>query len=198
VDLAKTWLKAGYIQDKKGNNLEDCKLNWAMKDTIIKRIYVKFHIPLEEKQKLLDLVIGDEKSDLAELLKLACEARIPSKDKKEEIWVKIIDYENGLSRYERREYMTGFFQRDTLCTEFRNRYVEEIKKLADFSDTEFMIAFVESAWPLNCISDQIIKELFKTIDPYTNDSDHESYYRNVREVAENMEIAQKVKKFDRE
>lgn len=112
MNTAIKWLEAGYIQDRSGKNLETSKLNWSMKESIIKAIYEKPQISLETKQKLLTQVIGDEKSDLAENLRLACEARIPSKDSKAKVWKKIIDKENKLSSYQRKELMDGFFTRD--------------------------------------------------------------------------------------
>jgi len=168
-----------------------------MQEAIIKTIYSKTEFAEKTKKELLDLVIGDDKSDLAENLKLGCEARYPSKKVKNQVWAKIIDPENSLSRYQRKEYMQGFFQRDEFCPMFVKNYVSEVKNLATHGDSEFMVSFVENTYPLACANDYLIKDLNKLLTPYKDNSKYSYYYKTVKDVIETLEISQKVKEFAR-
>lgn len=62
-----------------------------MKVAILKSLYGKSHIDTQIKERLLAQVIGDQKSDLVEDLKLACKARLPDADIKQEVWNDILN-----------------------------------------------------------------------------------------------------------
>lgn len=63
----------------------------------------------EEKYELLESVLGDDKSDLAEHLRLGCEASLPDAESKEKAWAAITDWSSSDSLYNRAARMGGFY-----------------------------------------------------------------------------------------
>ena len=64
---------------------------------------------LDQKNDLLQKVLGNDVSDLAQNLKLTCMASLPDPATKEQVWLELIDTNSSFSLYQRRAKMQGFF-----------------------------------------------------------------------------------------
>lgn len=63
----------------------------------------------EFKKSLLEKVLGDDKSDVADHLRLTCEALGPDPKVKEKVWNELIDPNSKMSVYDKYAYMEGFY-----------------------------------------------------------------------------------------
>jgi len=175
-----------------------------MKEAVLIKIFAYSDIEETEKQALLLEVIGNGKSDMIDKLKLACEASLPSIESKQRVWDKIIDTENELSTHQRTTYMAHFFKRDEFCPMFRDKYIEEVLKMADYEDTEFAINFIATTAPIACATDDLVEKLkmqtsvSKLLDTNSHpieNSSRISYIRIVTQITEVIERSLKVKQF---
>lgn len=191
------WLKKGSICDKHGNKIEGWELNKSHKHAIVVEAHSKRSIDADEKQKLLDEVIGDDKSDVATNLKLACKASIPDKESKEKVWNDITDHTNNFSSYERAAMMTNFFKRDAadILEPYFDKYIECVHTCADCGNKNFIDAFVNNTCPSYNITDTFIESLKKIASEHSTDLKYESYTRTVSKVAGSLEINKKIKDF---
>ena len=57
---------------------------------------------LDFKKQLLEKVIGDDKSDVANMLRLTCEAATADPQVKEKVWNNLIDPNSTSSLYQKR------------------------------------------------------------------------------------------------
>ena len=56
---------------------------------------------LDQKNDLLQKVLGNDVSDLAQNLKLTCMASLPDPATKEQVWLELIDTNSSFSLYQR-------------------------------------------------------------------------------------------------
>lgn len=101
-------------------------------------------MPAASRQEILNGVVGEDKSDIATNLKLACKTLIPEQGAKEAAWKEIIDYNNDLSSYERAAMMDSFFNRDAeaILAPYFDKYLEAVRMCADCGNKNFSDAFI--------------------------------------------------------
>ena len=58
---------------------------------------------------MLEKTIGDDKSDIAENVRLSCYASLPDPEQKAKTWQEITDSESKESKYVREAKMAGFY-----------------------------------------------------------------------------------------
>ena len=77
AELALKWLDAGAISHPDDSAKELYTLTASHKRSIVKNIYMtpdSAKLSLEFKKQLLEKVVGDDKSDVANMLRLTCES----------------------------------------------------------------------------------------------------------------------------
>ena len=93
---------------EEGNKLFE--LNNSHKDSIVIKCFETKYVSIQEKQALLELVVGDDKSDIAINLKLTCHALTPDLNIKEEVWREITNpNSSSKSKPELEAMMNGFY-----------------------------------------------------------------------------------------
>lgn len=60
----------------------------------------------------MDVVLGDDKSDIAERCRAYCMAAVPDAEVKAKVWAEITDANNSDSLYVRQAKMSGFYGHD--------------------------------------------------------------------------------------
>jgi len=198
VEKAVKWLEEGCIlEEEKGAKIEGAELSKTHKYAIVKAVHAKKGFDTAEKQRLLDLVVGDDKSDIAKNLILCCEALLPDAAAKQSAWDKIVDHKNKYSSYERQALMDGFFSRDAadVLGPFFDKYVQQVRACADIGNKEFVEAFIGHTCPCFNVTDAFLESLKKVAKEFENDVSRESFCRNVNKVVGSLEINQKIKVF---
>ena len=76
---------------------------------IIKVIFKSSHFSYEQKMDLLELTLGEDKSDLAENCRASCMASLPDPEVKANVWREITDPSTTLSNYVIQAKMNGFY-----------------------------------------------------------------------------------------
>lgn len=102
---AQAWLESNKI------TVGDATL-YELKDThrksILKALFKSDKLTLATKNEILENVLGDDKSDLAERCRIACHAQLPDAEVKAKMWADIIDANSADSSYVKQAKMSGF------------------------------------------------------------------------------------------
>jgi len=81
------WMQDGHIFVLKGGERHQVfKLGQKHKYSILKKMFEEPTMPTEAKKSMMDNIIGEDKSDIAENTRETCLALIPSAESKEQIW----------------------------------------------------------------------------------------------------------------
>jgi hypothetical protein len=67
------------------------------------------HLTTEEKNQILEKIVGEDKSDLAKRVRIQCETSIPDAAVKEKAWLEIINPKSTMSDVEKQAMMSGFY-----------------------------------------------------------------------------------------
>ena len=106
VQAALGWLETGKITVGDAA-LYDITTNH--KHTILKMLFKSKDFQTTDKMELLELTLGDEKSDLADRTRATCMASLPDPDVKAQIWKDLTDPANTESKYMKSAKMQGFY-----------------------------------------------------------------------------------------
>ena len=110
LKVALDWMMEGNIfVQKEGQRKEVFKLGQKHKYSILKKVFEEPSISAEEKHDILKVVIGEDKSDIAENTKETCLALIPTAENKAQVWASICDPNSTESLYKRQAKMAGFY-----------------------------------------------------------------------------------------
>lgn len=82
------------------------------KQTILKVVFKSTAFSQEQKMDLLDLTLGEDKSDLSENCRVSCMASLPDPEVKAKIWQEITDMESKHSLYTLQAKMGAFYSHD--------------------------------------------------------------------------------------
>ncbi|CAI2383377.1 unnamed protein product [Moneuplotes crassus] len=197
VKQAVAWLEAGHILNSHGNKIDGTDLSANQKHSIVKAIHKKTIFSAEEKQKFLDTVLGEDKSDVATNLRLSCEALLPCAETKEKVWAKITNVDSGLSSYERAAYMSCFFNRDSekIVKPYFEKFIAHVRECANIGDRNYTAQFITNTCPSYAINDDFIQKMKDIVKDHKEDVKHESYSRTVNKVVGSLEIGKKIKDF---
>lgn len=197
TETAMGWIEGGNVTDKSGNKIEGAVLSKNNKFSIVQSAYAKESIELKVKEELLEKVLGDDKSDIANNLRLTCKTLLPDAKSKEEAWAEISDHSNTLSSYERNAMMAGFFNRESaeILKPYYDQYVKKVEESATCGNKEFMVAFIRGSCPGFNITDEFIESLKKVVAQFSDDVQHDSFCRSLNQVIESLEINKKIKDF---
>lgn len=99
IDISLKWHETGVISNEQGEEL--FKLSAKHKQSIVKIVFADISYPVEFKNELINKTLGDDKSDIAENLRAACDALLPDADSKRKTWEIITDVESKESIYKR-------------------------------------------------------------------------------------------------
>lgn len=108
--LAQSWLEHGYIHSQEDNKTKLYELNTRQKQGLCKRLCTSKNISFEKKNEMLSKVLAEDKSDLAQQIKLACFAGMPDPKMKEQVWKEFTDPKSKLSLKDREAQMDNFYQ----------------------------------------------------------------------------------------
>ena len=111
-ELGQSWLAHGYIHTREDSNKKLYELSKRQKMGLVKRLCPSKSISFEKKTKMLATVVAEDKSDVAQELKLACYAGMPDQKMKEKVWKEFTDPKSKLSMKERQAQMDSFYQFD--------------------------------------------------------------------------------------
>ena len=138
------------------------KLGTRHKQSILKKIFEEPSISSEVKFELLEKVLGDDKSDIAQNTRETCNALIPTAESKEAVWLAITDVNSTDSIYKRSAKMGGFYswkQLDLIRPYFA-RYFEVLPILYEKQAFKFIEAFFHSLLPrMEITNEQIVRML---------------------------------------
>jgi hypothetical protein len=110
LKVAQEWMIEGNIfVQKEGQRKEVFKLGQKHKYSILKKVFEEPSIPAQEKQDILKVVIGEDKSDIATNTIETCQALIPTAENKAQVWESICDPNSTESLYKRQAKMAGFY-----------------------------------------------------------------------------------------
>jgi aminopeptidase N len=102
LNIAMDWMQGGHIFTLKGGERQQVfKLGQKHKYSILKKMFEEPSMPTEVKTSIMDTIIGEDKSDIAENTRETCLALIPSAESKAQIWAQIIDPNSTESLYKR-------------------------------------------------------------------------------------------------
>ena len=179
VEQSVAWLEAGSVLYE-GSPIKGCELSKNNKHTILKAVFSKPGFSREEKDRLLKLVVGDDKSDISKNLALSCEALIPDAKSKEKIWKQISDMDSTLSSYERGALMGYFFNRDSaeILKPYYDKYLEAVRAFANCGNRDLMQDFVGHVCPNFSITDSFIESLKKIEAEFKSDDKYDSFCRS--------------------
>ena len=96
IQAALGWLETGKITVGDAA-LYDITKNH--KHTILKQLFASKHFQTTDKMELLEMTLGDEKSDLADRTRATCMASLPDPNVKAQIWKDLTDPANTESKY---------------------------------------------------------------------------------------------------
>lgn len=102
------WLKDGNVRHMTDSETILYSLKQSHKNTILIKAFKFPGMDKEAKMKLLEEILGDEKSDLAINTRLTCLAGLPDANVKEDTWKAITDVNSQESLKERSAKMAGF------------------------------------------------------------------------------------------
>jgi len=153
------WLQAGKICNSEGVTVVE--LNAGHKRGILRKVFEDPSIPREKKMAMMEEVMGDEKSDLAENARLTCMACLPDAEGKAETWAAITDPNSGDSMKESIAKMSGFYSRKQmdLVRPYFDMFYQVLPVLQKATGQKYMNAFVGSLLPTFEIDDSQIVQL---------------------------------------
>jgi len=111
IQNALGWLESGKITVGDASLYE---LKQTHKHQILKGLFRSKDFDLSDKMDMMSVVLGDDKSDLADRCRAACLASVPDAEIKAKTWAEIIDPNSKDSAYVRQAKMSGFYQRESL------------------------------------------------------------------------------------
>jgi hypothetical protein len=107
------------------------ELKDSHKRSILRKVFEDPEISTETKMALMEEVIGDDKSDLAENARITCMACLPDVEGKATTWASITDPNSGDSLKESNAKMSGFYSRKQidLVRPYFAKFYEELPNL---------------------------------------------------------------------
>jgi hypothetical protein len=158
ISKAIEWLKSGKIEDEGRVILE---LKPKHKHSVLKKYFTLKDVADKNKFEMLELVMGDDKSDIAENVRLTCKAYLPNAAGKEETWKALIDINSTESLKERSAKMAGFHSWNQLditrC--YFDKFYDELRNIQAGTPFKYQEAFFYSLLPRYEISDAHIVKL---------------------------------------
>lgn len=144
----------------------------------------------EEKNKMLEQIIGDDKSDLAKRVKIQCEVSIPDAAVKEKAWNDIVDPKSTVSDVDKRAIMSGFWagSQYELTKPYADKYYEALKDFNKHFGYRQVESFIALMRPTHEILDS---HIVKMVTIKGNIPDTDSAYKKTLE--ENIELLIRIK-----
>ena len=90
------------------------ELKTSHKHSILRSLFESKHFEHDTKMEMMEMVLADDKSDLADRCRAACLASLPDAECKAKTWAEITDPNSKDSAYVRGAKMSGFQNRDQL------------------------------------------------------------------------------------
>jgi hypothetical protein len=129
LNLAHQWLDCGFIFRHDAPEKHFFDLGLKHKYSILKKIFEDpDYMPEAQKLELLEVVVGDNKSDIAKNTRFACHAILPKAETKERIWKELTDPTSTESLYEKTAKMGAFssWKQMDLIRPYHDRFFDEI------------------------------------------------------------------------
>jgi hypothetical protein len=105
--MGKRWLDQGRLDLQKSK--VEFKLNTHQKHLLLMALYSSPKVELADKTRLLEKVLANDKSDIAERTRLVCYAALPDPIVKEEVWNQIVQANSSRTSKQRECFLYGFF-----------------------------------------------------------------------------------------
>jgi len=158
IQTALGWLESGKITAGDEQLFEiQKKHKWA----ILKALFRSKHFATDIKMELLEMTLGEEKSDLALQTRATCMASLPDPDVKATIWAEITDPDSTESLYMRSAKINGFmsFEQLDLCEPYFDKFFDHVATMQAKTSTKIFESFFFGLLPRMNISDAHIVKL---------------------------------------
>jgi hypothetical protein len=129
LKLAHQWLTGGFIFTQAAPEIHLIDLSVKHKYSILKKIFEDpDYMPEPQKLELLEVIIGDNKSDIAKNARFACLAILPKAEVKERVWKELTDPNSTESLYDRSAKMGAFssWKQMELNRPYHDRFFEDL------------------------------------------------------------------------
>lgn len=135
------------------------------KQTILKVVFKSTAFSQEQKMDLLDLTLGEDKSDLSENCRVSCMASLPDPEVKAKIWQEITDMESKHSLYTLQAKMGAFYAHDQmdLTAPYEEKFFDVLYEYHEKSTFKQFNAFFYTLLPLRVIKDSYVVRLISTL-----------------------------------
>lgn len=132
ITWAKEWIAKRGVYSQDGNLLYTPDNMSNFLNSLLVSLYSFTSVDLEYKQKTLEEVIGDDKSDKATNLRERCRARLPDPAIKEETWKRIVAEKPEDSLVTRNSLMAGMYHRSQkeILRPYFDKFFECIESVA--------------------------------------------------------------------
>lgn len=147
VTLARSWVDKKYVHTAADPETKISDLLQNNLFSICKTLFKSPHMTIDEKNAMLEKVVGDDVSDLAKAVRITCGASIPDPAVKEKTWNEIMNPTSTCSDKEKEAMMSGFYawSQFELTKPYADKYYEALKdfnKKFSYRYTESFIALM--------------------------------------------------------
>jgi len=150
------WVKDGSIKSVSGESIFELKK--GHKHSVVNIVGKSGNFSADEKSAFLELVLGDDKSDLANGVRLTCHAANPDPKVKAEVWKDLTDKDGTRSLYEKRSLMAGFYSLDHIdsCSMYFDKFFECLEQVHNDHTYKYLSTFFYMMLPRMRIEDRHI------------------------------------------
>lgn len=144
VALARSWVDKKQIYSVADPDTKIYDLVQNNFFAICKVLFKSPHMTTDEKNALLEQVVGDDKSDLAKNVTIQCGVSIPDPAAKENAWKEIVNPNSTYSDKERQAMMSGFYAYSQLelTRPYADKYYEALKDFNKHHSWKYMDSFI--------------------------------------------------------
>eukprot|EP00826_Nyctotherus_ovalis_P042217 TRINITY_DN4319_c0_g1_i15.p1 TRINITY_DN4319_c0_g1~~TRINITY_DN4319_c0_g1_i15.p1 ORF type:complete len:334 (-),score=53.12 TRINITY_DN4319_c0_g1_i15:134-1135(-) len=167
---------------KEGTGILGLTLSQANRYSIIKKIYGDARFSLEEKQKLLNAELKEDKSDVGLRAQRTCEASIPTLESKAKQWLQLLSEDTRESEHMLFSAMRGFNSQDQveLLKPYEEKYFETITDIFKKKTRYYAEAFFRFLKP-RIVSESVLKR-FEEIKAKVSEEDRTLKKLTIEEV----------------
>ena len=161
LKLAEQWLETGTIFRDAATKAEVFKLGKKHQYSILKKLFEEPTVEHATKLALLEKVLGEDKSDIAQNTRDTCMALLPSAEGKAQVWAAITDVTSTESIYKRGAKMGGFYsyKQMDLISPYFDKFFEDLPKIYEKQAFKYVETFFHSLLPRMDIKDEHIVKL---------------------------------------
>jgi aminopeptidase N len=158
LDLCLEWAQSAQVTL---NGAAVYELKQSHKHRILKVMHMSPSKMAEEKAAMLELIIGEDKSDLAENLRATCFSALPSAECKAQVWAEITNPNSTESLYMRRAKMGGFYSWDQmdLIEPYFDKFFEVLPEIAQKTTWKYLDTFFHMMLPTMQVKESHIVKL---------------------------------------